>query len=108
MCFYFPEHTEASGTELHHTSDNRQNWFCYLLECADNTLYTGITNDLNKRIAAHNHGTASKYTRCRLPVQLVYAEPHSNRSSASQREAHIKKLSRDKKMALVSRLGKPA
>jgi putative endonuclease len=77
------------------------NWFCYLLECADGTLYTGITNDLDKRLAAHNSGTASKYTRSRLPVQLVYSEPHADRASASQREAALKKLSRVAKLALV-------
>lgn len=77
------------------------NWFCYLLECADGTIYTGITNDLDKRLAAHNSGTASKYTRSRLPVQLVYTEPHTNRASASQREAALKKLSRTAKLALV-------
>ncbi|MEN6584602.1 MAG: GIY-YIG nuclease family protein, partial [Sulfuricella sp.] len=62
-------------------------WHCYLLECADGSLYTGITNDLDKRVAAHNDGAASKYTRARLPVRLVYAEAHPDRSSASKREA---------------------
>lgn len=76
-------------------------WHCYLLECADGTLYTGITNDLEKRLAAHNGGTGSKYTRSRLPVQLVYAEAHLDRSAASRREAAIKKLSRAAKLALA-------
>src|SRR3989338_9640982 len=61
------------------------NWFCYLLRCADDTLYCGITNDLEKRHAAHNAGTASKYTRTRVPVELVYAESCADRSAASQR-----------------------
>ena len=78
------------------------NWLCYLLECADGTLYTGITNDLNKRLAAHNAGTASKYTRARLPVRLVYAEPHSDRAAASRREAALKKLRRSAKLALMA------
>lgn len=77
-------------------------WFCYLLECADGTLYTGITNDLEKRLAAHNCGTASKYTRSRLPVRLVYSEPHPDRSAASRREIQIKQLPRAAKLALLS------
>ncbi|PWB45605.1 MAG: hypothetical protein C3F18_13055 [Nitrosomonadales bacterium] len=77
-------------------------WLCYLLECADGTLYTGITNDLDKRLDAHNGGTASKYTRSRLPVRLVYAEPHADRSSASRREAALKKMSRTAKLALAA------
>jgi putative endonuclease len=77
-------------------------WHCYLLECADGTLYTGITNDLEKRVAAHNNGTASKYTRSRLPVRLVYTETHPDRSAASRREAEVKKLSRAAKLALAA------
>jgi putative endonuclease len=76
-------------------------WYCYVMQCADHTFYTGITNDLDKRLTAHNNGTASKYTRCRLPVQLVYSEPHTNRSSASKREADIKQLSRAEKLAFI-------
>lgn len=77
-------------------------WFCYLLECADGTLYTGITNDLDKRLAAHNGGSASKYTRVRLPVRLAYAEPHPDRASASRREAALKKLDRSAKLVLTA------
>lgn len=77
-------------------------WHCYLLECADGSLYTGITNDLDKRVAAHNDGTASKYTRSRLPVRLVYAEAHPDRSAASKREAALKKLKRTSKLALAA------
>lgn len=77
-------------------------WHCYLLECADGTLYTGISNDLDRRLAAHNDGSASKYTRSRLPVKMVYAEPHADRASASRREAALKKLSRAAKLALVA------
>ncbi|MFZ5503264.1 MAG: GIY-YIG nuclease family protein [Pseudomonadota bacterium] len=76
------------------------NWVCYLLRCADDTLYCGITNDPDKRLAAHNAGTASKYTRVRLPVEMVYAEPCADRSAASKREREIKRLSRVKKLAL--------
>lgn len=77
-------------------------WHCYLLECADGSLYAGITNNLDKRVAAHNAGTASKYTRSRLPVRLLYSESHPDRSSASQREAAIKKLKRADKLALAA------
>lgn len=76
-------------------------WFCYLLECADGTLYTGITNDVERRVSAHNQGTASKYTRSRLPVRLVYSETHADRASASRREAEVKKLHRAAKLALA-------
>lgn len=77
------------------------NWVCYLLECADGTLYCGITNDLAKRLAAHNAGTAAKYTRTRLPVALVFFEECADRSSALRREIAIKKLSRAEKLLLI-------
>lgn len=76
-------------------------WSCYILRCADETLYTGITNDLEKRIAAHNEGTASKYTRTRVPVELVFAEDCADRSAASKREMAIKKLTREEKWVLI-------
>lgn len=80
-------------------------WGCYLLECADGTLYTGITNDPERRLASHNQGTAAKYTRSRLPVRLVYWEPQPDRASALRREARIKKLERAAKLALVAQAG---
>lgn len=76
-------------------------WHCYILECADGTLYTGITNSLEKRLAAHNNGTASKYTRSRLPVRMVFSEAHPDRATASRREAQIKCLPRAVKLALL-------
>jgi len=75
--------------------------FVYLLRCADNTLYTGWTDDINARVAAHNSKRGAKYTRSRLPVQLVYFEELPDRSSALKREAAIKKLSRTQKEALI-------
>lgn len=75
-------------------------WFCYLLRCTDGTLYCGITNDLEKRLAAHNAGTAAKYTRTRVPVELVFAEPCPDRSSASKREMEIKQMTRSQKLKL--------
>lgn len=77
-------------------------WHCYILECADGTLYTGITNDLEKRLAAHNSGIASKYTRSRLPVRMVFSETQADRASASRREIEIKRLSRAEKLLLLS------
>ena len=77
------------------------NWLCYILRCADDTLYTGITTDLKKRLAAHNEGTAAKYTRSRGPVELVLAERCADRSAALKREMAIKSLTRAKKLALI-------
>lgn len=76
-------------------------WWVYIIECADHTLYTGITNHLEKRLEAHQKGTAAKYTRNRRPVSLRYQEQQENRSTASQREAAIKKLSRQEKLQLI-------
>ncbi len=77
------------------------NWVCYLLRCADDTLYCGITNDMGKRLNAHNAGIAAKYTRTRGPVSLVFTVNCMDRSSASKRESEIKKLTRTQKLALI-------
>lgn len=79
-------------------------WVCYLLRCADDTLYCGITNDLDKRLYAHNAGTAAKYTRARGPVALVFSESCADRSAASKRELVIKKLTRGEKLLLIARV----
>jgi len=76
-------------------------WFCYLLACADGTLYAGITNSLDRRVAAHNAGSASKYTRTRRPVALAWWRPCRNRAEASRREAALKALPRPAKLALT-------
>jgi putative endonuclease len=76
-------------------------WFCYLLECADGSLYAGITPTLERRVRRHNAGSASKYTRARRPVRLVWSEPWPDRASASRREAALKRLRRAAKRALV-------
>ena len=76
-------------------------WLCYILCCADDTLYTGITNDLEKRLAAHNAGTAARYTRGRGPVELVFVESCAGKSAALKREMKIKSLSRTNKLALI-------
>ena len=78
-------------------------WYVYMLRCGDDTLYTGCTNDMTRRLAAHQKGTGAKYTRSRLPVELVYQESLPDRSAALRREAAVKKLSRAQKLALVER-----
>lgn len=86
--------------ELHRMEPEKP-WVVYLLRCNDNSLYTGITNNLEKRTEKHNAGTASKYTRSRLPVQLIYQETQANHSEALKRELAIKALSRKAKEDLA-------
>ena len=76
-------------------------YFVYILRCRDGTLYTGYTNNLERRLAVHNAGKGAKYTRSRLPVILVYWEIFSDKSSALCREYAIKQFSREEKLALV-------
>ncbi len=76
-------------------------FFCYLLECADGTYYTGWSTDPERRLRQHNRGTGARYTRSRLPVRLVYVEEQPDRSSALRRERSIKKMARQRKMELV-------
>jgi putative endonuclease len=76
-------------------------WFVYMARCADGSLYTGITTDLARRSRQHNAGTASRYTRSRLPVTMVYTERVRDRSTALKREAHLKTLPRTRKEALI-------
>ena len=77
-------------------------FYCYLLECADGTYYTGWTTDPERRLHQHNTGRGSRYTRSRLPVRIVYLEPQADRSAALKREAEIKRLSHRQKEALAS------
>ncbi|MEK9801464.1 MAG: GIY-YIG nuclease family protein [Alphaproteobacteria bacterium] len=79
------------------------NWTVYILQCADGTLYTGITNDLAARISAHEAGTGAKYTRGRGPLKLVFREVARDRASASRREIEIKALSRMAKEQLIKK-----
>ena len=76
--------------------------YTYILKCADGTLYTGWTNDLEKRCEAHNSGKGSKYTRSRCPVKLVYFESFETKQEAQSREFAIKRMSRAKKQELIS------
>ena len=76
-------------------------YYVYLLRCGAGTLYAGYTNDLQRRLAVHNAGKGAKYTRSRLPVELVYWESFSNKSSALKREYAIKQCTRKEKLALI-------
>lgn len=78
-----------------------ETWFVYILRCVDGSLYTGITNDVSRRCEQHNAGTASRYTRSRLPVSLEYQEAQATQSLALKREAAIKAMSRQEKESLI-------
>lgn len=80
-------------------------WHVYMVRCADGTLYTGITNDVARRVDLHNRGKGARYTRGRLPVVVVYGEAAGSRSAASRREAAIKRMSRPAKVKLMVRCG---
>jgi putative endonuclease len=79
----------------------REMWCVYLLRCGDGTLYTGITNDLTRRLAAHARGRGARYTRGRGPLRLVHSEPAGTRSAALRREHELKRLRRPAKLALL-------
>jgi putative endonuclease len=76
-------------------------WIVYMLRCRDGSLYTGVTNHLERRLAAHRAGKGSAYTRSRLPVRIVYREPRASRGAALRREAEIKRLPRAAKLRLA-------
>jgi len=76
-------------------------WMVYILKCRDGSYYTGITNDLKKRLWDHESGAGAKYTRGRGPFEVVFSEPHDNRSEASKREFQLKKLTRKEKENLI-------
>jgi putative endonuclease len=79
-------------------------WQVYILQCADGTLYTGITTDLPRRVGEHNgSGTGAKYTSGRRPVKLVYSKRFKGRSLAAKEESRIKKLPRQKKLELIKK-----
>ena len=78
-------------------------WFVYMLVCNDQTIYTGITLDIQKRLTEHNNGAnGARYTRSRRPVSLAYLEKLPDRSTASRREYQLKKLSRQQKLELIA------
>ena len=77
-------------------------WYVYILQCGDGTLYTGVTTDLTRRLAEHNHGSrGARYTRTRRPVTLIYQEHVADRRTAQQREYAIRKLPRQTKLAMA-------
>ena len=75
--------------------------YCYIIECADGTYYTGWTTDPERRVATHNKGRGAKYTKMRLPVKLMYVEEQTDRKMAMKREIAIKKMGRDGKTKLI-------
>ena len=77
--------------------------YTYIVKCCDNTLYTGWTTDLDRRIEAHNSGKGAKYTRSRRPVELIYAERFDTKQEAMRREWEIKQLSREEKLRLAGK-----
>ena len=80
-----------------------QSWFVYILRCKDDTLYCGITPDLEKRLEQHRSGKGAKYTRGRQPLELVYREECEDHSAALKLEYEIKKMQRDAKMRLITK-----
>ena len=80
-----------------------EQWYVYILKCADSTLYTGVTTDIERRLKEHNHEkNGAKYTRARRPVSLVYKENYQNRVEATKREAELKKFSKREKQKLFT------
>lgn len=80
-----------------------QTWKLYILRCRDDSLYTGITTDVEKRFAAHNAGKGAKYTRGRSPLELVYEEDCGDHSTALKRELEVKGLSREEKLKMIEK-----
>jgi putative endonuclease len=78
-------------------------WLVYILECSDRSLYVGVTNDLEKRVAAHESGKGARYTRGRSPLVVRHVEEAPSRAAAQKREAAIRRLSRRQKLALIER-----
>ncbi len=77
--------------------------YTYIIKCSDGSLYTGWTNNLEKRIEAHNNGCGAKYTKNRRPVELVYSEVFDTKNEAMSREWHIKQMSREDKLKLIEK-----
>lgn len=86
---------------LKKTNSEPHEYYVYILKCSDNSLYCGMTNNIEKRLKAHNNKTAAKYTRGRTPVKLIYYESGFTKGEALSREAQIKKLTREKKLDLI-------
>jgi putative endonuclease len=78
------------------------NWVVYMLECTDNSIYTGIAKNLENRLSKHQSGNGAKYLRGRLPIKLMYKEFFKNRSDATKREIFIKKMNKQEKIFLIN------
>ena len=81
----------------------KKDWSVYILECNDGKLYTGISNDVARRVLRHNEGKGCRFTKCRYPVQLLYQEKCRTMSTARKRELEIQSFTRDKKLELINR-----
>lgn len=86
---------------MKNNEDNCEVNYTYIIRCSDGSLYTGWTNNLEKRLESHNSGNGAKYTRNRRPVELVYAERFETKNEAMSREWHIKRMSREDKLKLI-------
>jgi len=94
---------EKPSYTMQQTTNSQPPWYVYIVQCSDNTYYTGITTDLNRRRQEHNSlRKGARYTRSRQPVKLIYHEPAQSRSDAASREYQIRKLSLTKKKALIA------
>ncbi len=78
-----------------------EEWILYILRCTDDTLYTGVTNNLAERLVKHGNGTGAKYTRGRGPYEVVFSETHTTRGAAQKREAEIKTMDKQAKIGLI-------
>jgi putative endonuclease len=94
--------TSPMRPEIHSMSVLKMNWQVYIVLCSDDSLYTGITTDLDRRLAQHAGGCGAKYFRGRHPVKTLYLETCHTRSSATRREAHLKKMTHDEKYAVIA------
>jgi len=93
--------TKESTIDTWNKMNDEGKYFCYILECSDGTLYCGYTNDLKKRVDVHNSGKGAKYTKTRLPVEMIHWESFFTKSQALKREHVIKKMSRKQKLQLI-------
>jgi len=105
---YTKGHKPAAVKNMEEAKRIKENkiWWIYMVECADGTIYTGISNNVSKRILTHNSGKGAKYTRSRLPVTLKWSQSCENRSEASKEEYKIKKLTRKEKLQKIEEYGK--
>lgn len=88
-------------------TETNQNWHLYLVRCADDTIYTGISIDVSARVTKHNSGRGAKYTSTRLPVRLIYSESLPDRVAAMKREFEVKKWGRKRKESLAQNFTPP-